>query len=145
MKNLSTLNDLETADCIPDLELFLLQSDFITVRVIKIVTSQTFEKSGKSRTCYLPRKNFKKSSKIKFKWKAHPFCWHVVFNFLLYSVYISMIQHITAVNRGCASRGVHATRVSLYHNQSKSFPKSITFYTSIHPFLSLLDVFAAFR
>ena len=53
-KNPSTLKqvcDLETADCIPDLELFLLQSDFITARVIKIVTSQTFEKSGKPRTC----------------------------------------------------------------------------------------------
>ena len=54
-----------------------------------------------------------------------------------------MIQHITVVNRGCASRGVHATRVSLYHNQSKSFPKSITFYTLQFIPFSLLDVFAA--
>ena len=58
--------DLETADCIPDLELFLLHFDFITAKVIKIVTSQTFEKSGKPRTCDTSREKFEmeKFSKI---------------------------------------------------------------------------------
>ena len=104
------------------LELFLFQFDFITARVIKNVTSQTFQKSGtvgKSGTCYF---SGKKLEGLK-NWKIFHFdsigkFWES-FSILSTrgSVYISMIQHITAVNRRCAtfwSHGSHATKV--YHN-----------------------------
>ena len=83
------------------LELFLFQFDFITARVIKNVTSQTFQKSGtvgKSGTCYFSGKigRFKKLEifPLRFDRKVLGKFFHSIYT------WFSLHQYDSTYNRG---------------------------------------------